>query len=135
MICLNRKDKTTLLLNSQCLPCLGGHRHIEGNNKCWSTGSQDSTFRLIKATCPYRMKYRFCCFTVLAERVGYYVLLYYSNKSWSIFKSRDRFKIYWSCRFQSTLYMYNLTKFWLRYLRLTLCLTNDELTSSTRSTQ
>ena len=56
--------------------------------------------------------------TVLAEGVGYFVLLYYSHKSLSIFKTRDRFEICWFWRFQNTPYMYNLTKFWLRYLRL-----------------
>ena len=53
--------------------------------------------------------------TVLAEGVGYFVLLYYSHKSLSIFKTRDRFEIWWSWCFQNTLNMYNLTKFWLRY--------------------
>ena len=56
--------------------------------------------------------------TVLAQRVEYFVLLYYSHKSWSIIKTRGRFKICWSWRFQNTPYMYNLTMFWLRYLRL-----------------
>ena len=40
--------------------------------------------------------------TVLAERVGYFVLLYYSHKCWSIFKTRGRFKICWSWSFQNT---------------------------------
>ena len=48
----------------------------------------------------------------------YFVLLYYSHKSWLIFKTRDRFEICWSWHFQNTPYMCNLTKFWLRYLRL-----------------
>ena len=56
--------------------------------------------------------------TVLAQRVAYFVLLYYSHKSGSIFKTRDRFEICWSWCFQNTPYMSNLTKFWLRYLRL-----------------
>ena len=34
--------------------------------------------------------------TVLAQRVEYFVLLYYSPKSWSIFKTRGRFEICWS---------------------------------------
>ena len=42
----------------------------------------------------------------------------YSYKSWSIIKTRDRFGICWSWCFQNTPYMSNLTKFWLRYLRL-----------------
>ena len=53
----------------------------------------------------------------MAERVGYFVLLNYSQKSWSIFKTRDRFRICCSWRFQNTPYIYILTKFWLRYLR------------------
>ena len=57
-------------------------------------------------------------FTVLVKRVWYFVLLNYSCKSWSIFKTRDRFGICWSWGFQNTPYMFNLTKFWLRYLRL-----------------
>ena len=51
-------------------------------------------------------------------RVPYFVLLNYSYKSWSIVKARDRFGICWSWRFQNTPYMSNLTKFWLKYLRL-----------------
>ena len=60
--------------------------------------------------------------TVVEKSLWYFVLLYYSHKSWSIFKTRDRFGICWSWRFQNTPYMSNLTKFWLRYLRLK---TND----------
>ena len=45
-------------------------------------------------------------------------MLNYSYKSWSIIKTRDRFEICWSWHFQNTPYMCNLTKFWLRYLRL-----------------
>ena len=60
---------------------------------------------------PYR-------YTVVEKSLLYFVLLYYSHKSWSIFKTRDRFGICWSWRFQNTPYMSNLTKFWLRYLRL-----------------
>ena len=56
--------------------------------------------------------------TVVEKSLWYFVLLYYSHKSWSIFKTRDRFEICWSWRFQNTPYMCNLTKFWLRYLRL-----------------
>ena len=56
--------------------------------------------------------------TVLAQRVGYFVLLYYSHKSLSIFKARGRFEICWSLHFQNTPYIYNFTKFWMRYLRL-----------------
>ena len=61
-------------------------------------------------------------YTVVEKSLWYFVLLYYSHKSWSIFKTRDRFEICWSWRFQNTPYMCNLTKFWLRYLRLK---TND----------
>ena len=57
-------------------------------------------------------------YTVVLTRVRYFVLLNYSYKSWSIIKTRDRFGICWSWRFQNTPYMSNLTKFWLRYLRL-----------------
>ena len=65
--------------------------------------------------------FNFCKFdpflscTVIAKSRLYFVLLYYSHKSWYIFKTRDRFVIW---RFQNTHYMCNLTKFWLRYLRL-----------------
>ena len=31
--------------------------------------------------------------TVLAKRVGYFVLLYYSHKYWSIFKTRESFEV------------------------------------------
>ena len=48
----------------------------------------------------------------------YFVLLYYSHKSWTIFKTRVSFEICRSWRFQNTPYMCNLTKFWLRYLML-----------------
>ena len=54
----------------------------------------------------------------MEKSLWYFVLLYYSHKSWLIFKTRDRFEICWSWRFQNTPYMCNLTKFWLRYLRL-----------------
>ena len=57
-------------------------------------------------------------YTVVLIRVGYFVLLNYSYKSWSIIKTRDIFENCWSWRFQNTPYMSNLTKFWLRYLRL-----------------
>ena len=57
-------------------------------------------------------------YTVVEKSPLYFVLLYYSHKSWFIFKTRDRFEICWSWHFQNTPYMYNLTKFWLRYLRL-----------------
>ena len=57
-------------------------------------------------------------YTVVEKSLWYFVLLYYSYKSWSIFKTRDRFEICWSWRFQNTPYMCKLTKFWLRYLRL-----------------
>ena len=57
-------------------------------------------------------------YTVLVKRVWYFVLLNYSCKSWSNFKTRDRFGICRSWGFQNTPYMSNLTKFWLRYLRL-----------------
>ena len=57
-------------------------------------------------------------YTVLAQRVEYFVLLYYSHKSWSIFKTRGRFELCWSWLFQNTPFLYNLTKFCLRYLRL-----------------
>ena len=57
-------------------------------------------------------------YTVVLIRVGYFVLLNYSYKSWSIIKTRDRFENCWSWHFQNTPYMSNLTKFWLRYLRL-----------------
>ena len=50
-------------------------------------------------------------------RLLYFVLPYYSHKFLSIFKARDRFGICWSLQFQNTPYMYNLTKFWLRYLK------------------
>ena len=56
--------------------------------------------------------------TVVLIRVWYFVLLDYSYKSWLFIKTRDRFGICWSWRFQNTPYMSNLTKFWLRYLRL-----------------
>ena len=46
------------------------------------------------------------------------VLFYYSHKSSLVFKTKDRFWICWSWLFQNTPYMYNLTKFWLIYLRL-----------------
>ena len=52
-------------------------------------------------------------YTVVLIRVGYFVLLNYSYKSWSIIKTRDRFENCWSWRFQNTPYMWNLTKFWL----------------------
>ena len=58
--------------------------------------------------------------TVVADRVGYFVMLHYSYKSWSIIKTRDIFENCWSWRFQNTPCMSNLTKIWLRYLRLTL---------------
>ena len=57
-------------------------------------------------------------YTVLIKRVQNFVLLNYSCKSWSNFKTRDRFGICRSWGFQNTPYMCNLTKFWLRYLRL-----------------
>ena len=56
--------------------------------------------------------------TVVGKSLLYFVLLYYSHKSWTIFKTRVSFEIYRSWRFQNTPYMCNLTKFWLRYLRL-----------------
>ena len=34
--------------------------------------------------------------TVVEKSLLYFVLLYYSHKSWSIVKTRDRFEIYWS---------------------------------------
>ena len=54
----------------------------------------------------------------IIKRVRYFVLLNYSYKSWSIFKTRNRFGICWSWGFQNTPYMCNMTKFWLRYLGL-----------------
>jgi len=57
-------------------------------------------------------------YTVLAEGVGYFVLLYCSHKSWSVFKTGDRFEFCWFWRFQGAPYMYNLTRFWLGCLRL-----------------
>ena len=48
----------------------------------------------------------------------YFVLLYYSFKSRTIFKTRVSFEICWFWQFQNTPYMCNLTKFWLRYLKL-----------------
>ena len=42
----------------------------------------------------------------------------HSYKFWLIFKTRGRYEICWSWRFQNTPYMCNLIKIWLRYLRL-----------------
>ena len=64
-----------------------------------------------------QLLYKVSC-TVVEKSPLYFVLLYYSHKSWFIFKTRDRFEICWSWHFQNTLYMYNLTKFWLRYFKL-----------------
>ena len=68
--------------------------------------------------CNKEWKYASETCTVLIKRVRYFVLLNYSCKSWSNFKTRDRFGICRSWGFQNTPYMSNLTKFWLRYLRL-----------------
>ena len=57
-----------------------------------------------------------CEYTVVIISSIYFVLLNYSHKSWSIFKTK--FGICWSWQFQNTPYMCKLTKFWQRYLRL-----------------
>ena len=57
-------------------------------------------------------------YTVVIISSLYFVLLCYSLKSWTIFKTRVSFGICWFWQFQNTPYMSNLTKFWPRYLRL-----------------
>ena len=56
--------------------------------------------------------------TVVEISLLYFVLLFYSQKSWQIFKTRVSLKICWFWQFQNTPYMCNLTNFWLRYLQL-----------------
>ena len=53
-----------------------------------------------------------------ALRMGHQFLPFFYMKSWSNLTPNGSFKICSSWRFQSTPYMLNLMKFWLRYLRL-----------------
>ena len=53
-----------------------------------------------------------------AFRMGHQFLPFFYVKSWSNLTPNGSFKICLLWRFQSTPYMLNLMKFWLRYLRL-----------------
>ena len=56
----------------------------------------------------------FLVYTVVAERVWYFLLLNYSYKSWSIIKIRESSEICSSWGFQNCPWKLNLTKIWLR---------------------
>ena len=84
-----------------------GEWPVEGKVKYWKNSMSDSLlYKNVDLQCN------------VTKSLLYFVLLYYSQKSWSIFKISDRFKICWSWQFQNTPYMSILTKFRLRYWML-----------------
>ena len=67
---------------------------------------------------PHSKFHLYFSYTVVIISLLYFVLPYYSHKSWTNFKTSVSFGICWSWQFQNTPYMSILTKFRLRYWML-----------------